>query len=86
MTYEMQMRKPEDTFLPPQRIFNLSHHIGMKWEDQPFDDAVSYLYTAGKWITAQLNVIIGTSIRTPIPMDTYPAVSNQLSYLSHPLI
>ena len=32
----------EPTLLSTQGIFNLSHHIGMVWEELAFDDAVSY--------------------------------------------
>ena len=42
MMYEMSMRKPECALLPTQGIFNLSHHIGMVWEQLAFDYAVSY--------------------------------------------
>ena len=41
MMYEMRWRKSEPTFLLTKGIFNLSHHIGMVWEDLAFDDTVS---------------------------------------------
>ena len=34
----------------------------------------SKLYTVGKWIAAQLNVIAMTMIRTPVPRVTYPTL------------
>ena len=43
MMYEMRMKKPKQTLLPTQRIFNLIHHIGMVREELAFDDAESYI-------------------------------------------
>ena len=37
-----------------------------------FDDAISYIYTVGKWNAEQLNVITVTGIRTPVPRVIYP--------------
>ena len=42
MMYEMRRRKSESTFLLTQGIFNLPQHIGIKWKELAFDDAVSY--------------------------------------------
>ena len=61
MMYEMRRRKLEPTLFLTQGIDNLPHHIGMVREELAFDDAVN---TAGKWITAQLNIIAVTGIRT----------------------
>ena len=47
---------PESTLLATQGIFNLPYHMGMVSEELTFDDAVK-LYTAGKWISSQLNVM-----------------------------
>ena len=41
MMYEMK-RKLEPKPLLTQRIFNLTHHIGMVLEEPAFDDAVNY--------------------------------------------
>ena len=38
MMYEMRRRKPEPIFSLTQGIFNLSHHIGMIWNELAFDD------------------------------------------------
>ena len=67
MMYEMR-RKPKPTRLPTREIFNLAH-IDMVWEE-----LACKIYTAEKWIAAQLNVIAVTGIRTPIPSVTYPAL------------
>ena len=45
----------------------------MVWEELAFDDTVT-LHTAGKWIVAQLNAIVGTGIRTIDPRVIYPAL------------
>ena len=71
MMLKMRPRKPKSTLLPSQGILNLPHHIGMVWEELTFDDAVSYIHTAAKWIAAQLNVIAMTGIRTPVSRVTY---------------
>ena len=47
--------------------FNLPHHV---WEELAFNDALHD--TAGKWISAQLNVIVVTRIHTPALRVTYP--------------
>ena len=76
MKYEMRRRKPKHTTLPIQGIFNLPYNIliyrhgmrgtGLWWHCK--------LYTAGKWIAVQLNVIAVTRIPTPVPRVTYPAL------------
>ena len=45
----------------------------MVWEELAFDKAVK-LYTAMKYIAAQINVIAMTRIRTPDPRVTYPTL------------
>ena len=55
MTYEMRRRKPEPTLL-------LNQECGIRGTS-------CKLYTAGKWITVELNVI-GTRIRIPVPTVT----------------
>ena len=39
MMYEMRRKKPEPTILLTQGILNLSHHIGMVWEQLAFDES-----------------------------------------------
>ena len=61
--YEMG-RKPEPT---PKKPTN--YHIIKAWcENWPL--LHWKLYTAGKWIAAQLNVIAVTGIRTPVPTSS----------------
>ena len=40
MMYEMRKRKPENTLLQTQGVFNLPHHIGMVWQKLVFDDVI----------------------------------------------
>ena len=66
MMCKMRRRKPEPTLLTIQGIFNLTHNIGIVWEELAFDD------TAGKLIEAELNVIAVTEIRTDVYWVAYP--------------
>ena len=68
MMYQMRRRKAEPTILLTQKIFNLTHQIGMEREER------CKLYTARKWIAAQLYVIAVTGIRTLALRVTYPAL------------
>ena len=63
----MRRRKAERTLLLTQGIFNLLHHIGMVCMRGIGLWWCSKLYTSGKWIAAQLNVIVVTRIRTLPP-------------------
>ena len=38
--FEKKKKKPEPTILLTQGILNLSRHIGMVWEELPFDNAI----------------------------------------------
>ena len=52
----MRRRKPKPTLLPTPGIFNLPP---------------TKLYTAGKWIATQLDIMAVTRIHTPVPRVTY---------------
>ena len=67
MMYEMRRRRREPT------IFNLPYHTGMVLEELTMDDTVTYAQW-GKWIAAQLNVIVMYGIHTPVPRVTYPTL------------
>ena len=77
-------RKVDPALLPIMGIFNLPHHLGMIWEEVVFDDAL--IYTGGKWIAAQLNVMAVTgfvhlSPGFPTEHSPYFRVPNKLRIL-----
>ena len=79
--YEMGSRKPEPTFLRTQGIFNPPppHHKDKIWKEVAFDDAVSNrVYTAGKWIAAQLNSMAMMEFE-PLSTGSPTQCFNQLS-------
>ena len=73
MKNEVRRRKPEPTLLLTQAIFFHPHRVGMVSEELAFDDVVK-LYTAGKWIAVQLNVIAVTTIRSLNSRVTNPVL------------
>ena len=81
MMYEIRKRMPESTLLPAKGIFNIPHHKGKVWEELAFDD--TKLYAVGKWIAAQLNVMVVTGFVPLSPVSPTECL-NQLSYLPIP--
>ena len=79
MMCEMRRRKPKLTLLPTQGIFNVPHHIGMVCNKLAFDDALH-----GKWLSAQLDAIAVTRIRSPVPRVTFPRAATSLAISQPP--
>ena len=69
----------EKALLPTQGIFNLPHHIGMVCEELAFLWWRCKLYTAGKWIEAQINVTAMTRIHPFLQGHTPALYSTELT-------